>query len=127
MIRNSNLVRIAVKGPLFYAVNGNGTKKPEAAKYLTGGRSVRQGVGMHGLLIGSRQDNNALHCNGLFSVWGSQTIAFKPAYANEATGDLRPTAAFVPIPVDLIGHGFDINGSPLWLDGTDAPGAFKRA
>jgi hypothetical protein len=125
-VRNSNLGRMAVKGPLFWAVNGNGIPKPASAHLLTGGRTLRQGVMMHGLIVRSCNENNMLHSNGLFSVWGTEALEYKLVYADEAAGDFRPAVGFAPIPADLIGHGFDLAGAPLFLDGTDAPGAFRR-
>jgi len=125
-VRNSDLSRMAVKGPLFWALNGNGVAKPASAHFLTGGRANRQGVAMHGLVVRSRHDNNAMHSIGLCSIWGKQDQEFRLSYVAEASGYRRPIRGFVPVPAALIGHGFDLSGAPLYLDGTDAPGAFRR-
>ncbi|MBC7520452.1 MAG: hypothetical protein H7268_05080 [Sandarakinorhabdus sp.] len=121
VVRNSYLPRMAVKGDVFYS-----RKAPSAAIFMTGGRNVRHGVGMNGLIVGSALDDNILNIQGLCSMCNISPIEYDMIYVSKENLDFRPVSGFIPLPIDLIGHGFDLNGDQLFLDGTDAPGAFRR-
>jgi hypothetical protein len=124
VVRNSNLCRMAVKGAMFQAIN---VKRAETAKFFTGNRSIQHGVGMHGLIVGSRRDANMLLTIGLASIWGGQDEDYRLRYASTDLLEHNPVSGFLPLPPALLGHGFDLDGMPLFLDGTDCPGAFRRA
>lgn len=121
LVRNSYVARMAVKGDVFMS-----RRSPSAAIFMTGGRNVRHGVGMSGLIVGSAGDDNVLNIKGLCSIWNTSQTDYEMNYFDKAKSDFRPVSGFLPLPKDLIGHGYDLNGEKLFLDGSDAPGAFRR-